>query len=199
MSDPSTRQEPVSGPVETGGFRSWSARAVGGDGGPEWHTFEWTSTRGGWSWLGILLVLLGVALVIQQLLPGVSFTSLLLTGLGVAFLAAWLLRGWRGATVPALVLLAWGGSRLVVELGHLAGDGWTPLAVGVALIVAWGLGSIQQVRREWALWLGAAMVVFGLAQVGDLLPGGWDLLWPLALMGLGVVLILRRRPGPRAW
>jgi hypothetical protein len=167
---------------------------VGGDGGPEWHTFEWTSSRPGWSWLGILLVVLGVALVIMQLLPGVSFTSLLLVGLGVAFLAAWLIGHWKGATIPALVLLAWGGTRIAVELDYLRGDGWTPLAVGVALILAWGIGQVQQVRREWALWVGVALVIFGLAQVSDLLPGAWDLLWPLALVLLGVVLILRRRP-----
>ncbi|MFN8619150.1 MAG: hypothetical protein U0869_00205 [Chloroflexota bacterium] len=194
MSDPN-RPEPVSGTVESGGFRSWSARSVGGDSGPEWHTFEWTSSRPGWSWLGILLVVLGVALVIMQLLPGVTFTSLLLTGLGVGFLAAWLMGHWKGATIPALVLLAWGGTRIAAELGYLTGDGWTPLAVGVALILAWGIGQLQQVRREWSLWVGVALVVFGLAQVTDVLSGGWDLLWPLALVALGAILIVRRRPG----
>jgi hypothetical protein len=193
MSDPRSRPEPVSGPVETGGFRSWSARSVGSDSGPEWQAWTWTSGRRGYSWLGILLVVLGVALLIGQVFPAVSFTSLLLLGLGIAFGAAWLIGGWNGGTLPALALVAWGGARLAVELGYLSGSGWTPLCVGLALIAAWGLGSVQKVRRGWALWVGGALAIFGIAGLSDALPGGWDLLWPLLLVGMGVLLIARRR------
>ena len=194
MSDPRSRPEPVSGPVETGGFRSWSARSVGSDSGPEWQAWTWTSGRRGYSWLGILLVLVGVALLIGQVFPAVSFTSLLLLGLGIAFGAAWLIGGWNGATLPALALIAWGGARLAVEVGWLSGSGWTPLCVGLALIAAWALGSVQKVRRGWALWVGGALAVFGIAGLSQALPGGWDVLWPLLLVGMGVLLIARRRP-----
>lgn len=204
MSDPSRPPEsrppesrppdPVSGPVETGGFRAWTARSIGGDTGPEWQSWTWTTSgRGGCSWLGILLVILGVALLVQQLLPGVTFTSLLLAALAVAFGAAWLLGGWVGATLPTLALGAWSASRIATELGYLAGDGWTPLFVGAALIAAWVIGSLQRVRRAWALWVGLVMVIFGLAAVGDLMPAGWDVLWPILLVGLGIALIMRRR------
>jgi len=194
MSDPRPGQEPVSGPVETGGFRSWTARNVGAGDAPEWQAWTWTSGRRGFSWLGILLVILGVALVIQQMLPGVSFTSLFLAALAVAFGAAWLVGGWQGATLPTLVLGAWGGARMAAELGYVTGDGWTPLAVGLALIAGWALGMLQHVRRQWALWVGLAMTVFGGAALTDVLPGGWDVLWPVVLIGLGVLLIARRRP-----
>lgn len=194
MSDPRPGPEPVSGPVEPGGFRSWTARSVGGDDGPEWQAWSWTSGRRGFSWIGILLVVLGAALLIQQLVPGVSFTSLLLLALAAAFAAAWLFGGWKGATLPTLALGAWGASRLLTELDLVEGEGWTPLLVGAALIAAWALGSVQGVRREWALWVGLALGVFGAAGLTDVLPGGWDLLWPLLLVGLGVLLIVRRRP-----
>lgn len=194
MSDPRSRPDPVSGPVETGGFRSWTARSVGSDSGPEWQAWTWTSGRRGFSWIGALLVVLGVVLIIQQLLPGVSFTSLLLVALAVAFGAAWLIGGWKGGTLPTLALGAWGGARLASELGWVSGEGWTPLLVGLALVAAWALGSIQKVRREWALWVGMALVVFGAAGLSDVLPGGWDVLWPLLLIGLGILLIARRRP-----
>ena len=52
---------------------------------------------------------------------------------------------------------------------------------------------MQKVRREWGLWMGLALAVFGLAGLTDVLPGGWDVLWPLLLVGLGVLLIARRR------
>jgi hypothetical protein len=193
MSDPRPPSEPVSGPVETTGFRTWSSRSVGGDDGPEWQAWSWAAGRRGFSWLGVLLVLLGVGLLIKQFVPEVSFTSLLLVAIAVAFAAAWLIGGWNGATIPALALGAWATARLAVELGYLTGDGWTPLLVGAALLLAWALGSVQHVRREWALWVGLALGIFGLAQVSDALPGGWDLVWPLLLVGLGVVLIARRR------
>ena len=194
MSDPFERPEPVSGTVETGGFRSWSARTVGSDSGPEWQAWTWTSGRRGFSWLGILLVVLGVALLVQQLLPGVTFTSLLLAALAVAFGAAWLIGGWKGATLPTLALGAWAGARILAELGYLTGDGWSALFVGLALIAAWAIGQLQQVRRAWALWVGLALVVFGGAALTDVLPGGWGVLWPLVLVGLGVYLLARRRP-----
>lgn len=194
MSDPRSRPDPVSGPVETGGFRSWKARSVDSDSGPEWQAWTWTSGRRGFSWIGALLVVLGVVLIIGQLLPGVSFTSLLLVALAVAFAAAWLIGGWTGGTLPTLALGGWGGARLASELGWVSGEGWTPLIVGLALIVAWALGSIQKVRREWALWVGLALAVFGAAGLSDIFPGGWDVLWPMLLIGLGILLIARRRP-----
>jgi hypothetical protein len=166
---------------------------VGDDSGPEWQAWTWTSGRAGFSWLGVLLVLLGVAFLIQQLVPQVSFTSLLLVALAVAFAAAWLIGGWVGATIPTLALGAWGGARIASELGYLTGEGWTPLFVGVALVLAWAIGALQHVRREWALWAGLILSIFGGAQVSEVLPGGWDLVWPLLLIGLGFVLIARRR------
>lgn len=184
----------MSGTVETGGFRSWTARSVGGDTGPEWQAWTWTSSGRNISWLGLLLVVLGGAFVLMQLLPGVTFTSLLLAALAVVFGAAWLVGHWTGATLPTLALGAWAGARILSEMGYLVGEGWTPLFVGVALLAAWGLASVQHVRRGWALWVGLALVIFGLAGVSDLLPNGWGLLWPLVLVGLGLFLIVRRRP-----
>jgi hypothetical protein len=193
MSDPSRPAgQPVSGSVESGGIRAWTARSVGTD-GPEWQAWSWASGKSGFSWLGALLVVLGVALLIDQLVPQLSFTSLLLIALAVAFGAAWLVGGWVGATIPTLVLGAWGLSRVAIELGWLTGDGWTLLFVGIALLVSWALGRAQRVRREWALWVGLALLILGFAQVSSLTAGGWDLLWPLALVVLGLILIARRR------
>lgn len=186
----------LSGPVESGSWWSWTARPVAGEQGPEWSAWTWTSGgRRGVSWLGVLLVLLGVALLIQQVNPAISFTSLFLLALGLAFGAAWIFGGLRGATVPALVLLALALARLVTELGYVTGDGWTPLFLGVALLIAWLAGLIQHARREWALWLGLILGVYGLAQVWSVIPGLPDLslLWPVALIVLGLVLLLRRR------
>src|SRR4029077_78740 len=72
---------PVSGPVVSGSWQTWSAKPVTGEQGPEWTAWHWAASgdgRRGISWLGVLLVLLGVALFIQQVNPAISFTSLFL-------------------------------------------------------------------------------------------------------------------------
>ena len=174
--------------------RAWWARRVGD--GPD-QELRWTS-RQRIPWLGIFLVLLGVGLFIQQLRPEISFGSLLLLALGLAFGAAWLLGRARWAAVPALVLLALAGARLGIELRVLGGDGWTPLLLGVALLLAWGVGRLQGARRDWALWIGLLLLLVGLAQVSDQLPDLFDVgpLWALLIVAAGILLILGRRAAP---
>ena len=192
MTEPVRPEQPSS---PSGTFGRWYQHPT--DENPEWAAWSWTSGGGrrGVSWLGILLVLLGVALFIKQVNPAISFTSLFLLALGLAFGAAWIVGGWRGATVPAAILLALAAARLGGELQLLTGDGWTPLFLGTGLLIAWAVGLMQGVRREWALWIGLVLALYGLAQVWAFVPGlpnlGW--IWPIALIVLGIILLLRRR------
>lgn len=153
------------------------------------------------SWLGVLLVLVGAALFINQLNRSIDVGSVVLLALGVACAAGWLIRGYTSATVPALALTALGIAGLGNGLGYLEGPGWAPLAVGGALVVAWALGPLQKRSRPWALWLGLILGVYGLARVSSvLLPGVPDLPWlgPAVLIGIGVALLVRRR-APRGF
>ena len=102
-------------------------------------------------WFGALLLALGIGLLVEQLVPELSFWSLVILALGGAFAVAWLLGRVVGATVPALVLIGWGLARIGSELGYLTGDGWALLFVGIALLLAWALGRVQHARRDWAL------------------------------------------------
>lgn len=146
-------------------------------------------------WLAILLLVLGVGLLVELLLPQLSLTSLIILAAGAAFGVAWLRGRVIGATVPTLVLLAWATSRIATEFDYLSGDGWTSLFVGTALLVAWGLGRFQKARREWALFVGAILAVVGLADVSDTLSLGVDMfiVIPVALIGVGIYLIVRDR------
>lgn len=164
----------------------------------EWQVWSWSAggTPGGrrFPFVGILLVLAAFALLVGQLLPGVGLGSLLLVALGAACAAAWLAGGRRGATVPALVLLAWGLAGVATEGGWLTGIGWTPLAVGAAFLAAWALGGPQRRPRPWALPAGLLLVGVGALQLGRILPDGWALLWPLVLLAAGLWLIRGARP-----
>jgi sulfite exporter TauE/SafE len=102
--------------------------------------------------------------------------------------------------VPALVLLGWGLAGIGSDLGYLAGDGWGSLFIGVGLLVAWGLGRTQRVRREWALIVGIVLGAIGLAEVADSLPFDADLavIIPLAMIAVGLYLVARDRVPGRA-
>lgn len=192
---PTPRGEPVTGPVETGPAGGWRYRYPAGGSQPEWQAWTWTSTRRPVPWFGALLLLLGLGLLIEQLIPELSFGSLLVLALGGAFGVVWLVGRVIGATVPALVLTAWALARMGEELDYLPGEGWVPLFVGVALLTGWVLGRFQGVRREWALWLGLILGLIGLADATDALAVSFDLavVVPLALIGLGLLFIWRRR------
>ena len=164
-------------------------------GSATYRTWTWDSSRRSFPWLAVLLLLLGVGLLIELLIPELSFGSLIILAAGGAFLLAWLAGRIIGATVPALVLIAWALSRMATELEVVSGDGWSTLAVGVALVLAWGLGRYQRARREWALWVGLVLGLIGLADVSDTLRFGLDfaIIIALATIALGIYLIWRNR------
>lgn len=165
---------------------------------PGVRVYSWSS---GWSsarpfpWFAILLLVLGAGLLIEILVPDLSFGSLLILAAGLAFGAAWLLGHVRAATMPALVLTAWGVASVGSDVGILVGDGWTSLLVGLAFMLGWALGRRQGIRREWALVLGVILGVIGLADVADALALDVDamILIPVAMIGVGIWLILRDR------
>jgi hypothetical protein len=161
---------------------------------------DWSASGRRFPWLAILLLVLGVGLLIELLIPDLSFASLLILAAGLAFGAAWLVGHVRGATMPALVLTAWGLARVGTDLGVLTGEGWTMLLVGIAFLAGWALGRSQGVRRQWALVLGAVFGLIGLADVSDALELELDavVLVPLAMIGVGAYLILRDRLPRRA-
>jgi hypothetical protein len=145
-------------------------------------------------WFGALLLALGVGLLVETLVPELTFWSLVILGLGGAFAVAWLLGHVVGATVPALVLTAWGLARIGSELDYLNGEGWELLFVGIALLIAWAFGRVQHARRDWALVLGAIFALIGLADAADSLPFSFDaaIIIPIALIAAGAWLIWRR-------
>lgn len=165
----------------------------------EWSPWSW-SPRRRVPWLGVLLVVFGLALLVDQLTP-LSASALVLGALAIAFAASWLIGGSRWAMVPALVLAALAIPDALTDLGVITGDGWGSVAMALAFLAIWLVGGRSGRRPGWALWLAVIFGLIGLTQVSnqfDWLPS-LDAFWPVVLIVVGVALILGRgRRGPSA-
>jgi hypothetical protein len=164
------------------------------------RVYSWSSSGQSFPWFAVLLLVLGAGLLIEILIPDLSFGSLLILAAGIAFGAAWLYGHVVGATMPALVLTAWGLASVGRDFEVLTGAGWNTLFIGIAFLIGWGLGRYQKMRREWALWIGAILAVIGLADVSDTLPFDVSLavVIPLAMIGIGAYVVWRSRILQRA-
>lgn len=165
----------------------------------ESSTWSW-SPRRPVPWLGVLLVVFGLALLVDQLTP-LSTSALVLGALAIAFAASWLIGGSRWAMVPALVLAALAIPDALTDLGVITGDGWGSAALTVAFLAIWLVGGRSGRRPGWSLWLAVIFGIVGLTQLShefSWLPS-LDALWPVVFIVVGVALILGRgRRGPSA-
>jgi hypothetical protein len=180
-------------PPDPGSYQNASGAPPPGQ--PTMRVYSWSSSGRSFPWLAVLLLVLGIGLLIELLVPDLSFGSLIILAAGLAFGVAWLYGKAVGATMPALVLTGWGLAGVLTDVGVLTGDGWGTLSIGLAFLIGWGLGRYQHARREWALWLGLILGLIGLADVSDTLPFDVSLvvIIPLAMIGIGVYLVFRNR------
>src|SRR3989304_2623206 len=104
----------------------------------EWSGWSW-SPRRRVPWLGVLLVVFGLAMLVDQLTP-LSASALILGALAIAFGASWLIGGSRWAMVPALVLAALAIPDALTDLKVITGDGWGSGGLATALLALCAAG-----------------------------------------------------------
>lgn len=169
---------------------SWEAPTSGR---VEWRTYEWSSRRG-WPVFGIALLVLGLALLLDQL-TALSLSAIVLGALTAAFAAAWI--GWRArwAVTPTIVMAALFVPDLLGDLGILVDDGWTSISLAIAFATVWFIDRSRGRLRRWPLWLAGILGLIGIIQLSDQLP--WlpdiDAFWPLVFIGVGLLFILDAR------
>jgi len=179
--------------------------------GTTWRAGNWEGPtwRGAWGyvatprpsfpWVGVLLLLLGAALLLHQLDPRLDSVAVFSTALGILFLVAWAQRLSRLALWPAVIFLSYGIARLAVGLGVVEGAGWTTLGVGVGLAVGWLVSTMQGGGSRWTLLFAGGFALIGLTQVSAHVAGlEWvgAAFWAIVIMGLGLFVLwsgLRRR------
>lgn len=165
----------------------------------DWTGESWRHRGRNFPWLGILLVLVGVALLVQAALPAetVSAGTVLLFAIGAALVAGWLFGGSWFAAIPGLLLLALGMARLIAELKIYIGPGSTALSLAAAFAFIWIIGLARERRSRWPLVAALALGLIGLIQVAGYLKNIPELgiVWPVVIIVIGVLLMIvaRRR------
>jgi len=163
---------------------------------------DWTGQAGtqrgrNFPWLGILLVLIGIALLIQAALPPntVSAGTVLLLAIGAAMIAGWLFGGSWFAAIPGLLLLALGVARLIDELNIYTGPGITALSLAGAFVLIWAIGLARERRSRWPLVAAVILGLVGLVQVSGQLTNIPELsvVWPVVIIVVGVLLLISAR------
>lgn len=158
--------------------------------------YWWWGQRRGFPWLGLFLIALGAALVVEQADVGVTTGHSLALFAGLVFWAAFVFSwaGWAG--VPAAVLTGWGLARSLQDLGYVGGDGWVALLIGAGFLAVY-LGGLARraLWHGWTLWVGLALVLLGAAQIALREVPGFPRLdayvVPLLLVVVGAILVLR--------
>lgn len=170
----------------------------------DWTGQTSTHRGGNFPWLGILLVLVGIALLIQAALPPdtISAGTVLLFAIGAALIAGWLFGGSWFAAIPGLLLLALGVSALIGELGIYtgvdgkgAGPGTTALSLAVAFVLIWVIGLARARRSRWPLVAAAILGLIGIVQISGNLTNIPELsvVWPVVIIVVGVLLLISAR------
>lgn len=164
----------------------------------DWTGSSWATSRGrNFPWLGILLVLVGVALLIQAALPAntVSAGTVLLFAIGAALIAGWLFGGSWFAAIPGLLLLALGVARLISELKIYDGPGTTALSLAAAFVVIWAIGLARERKSRWPLVAAVVLALIGFVQVFGKLSNIPELgvVWPVVIIVVGVLFLISAR------
>ena len=147
---------------------------------------------------GIILILVGAALIVLQLFPNLRALvewPMFIVGIGLIFLVASVASGNGDLAIPGLINLGIGG---ILYYQNLTGDwnswsySWTliPGFIGLGILLA-NLINREPVERSGVtltLLSAAAFAIFYLSERYEI---GQELIWPIALVLIGVLVIVR--------
>ena len=164
-------------------------------------TWTWERRGSNIPWLGILLILIGVALLLQFLVPTLSASTLVLLAVGLAFLAGWIFgRSWF-AMVAGVLAFSLGVAELLEDLAVFGGlpkadvPGLWAAALAVGFLVIWLIGLTSNRRSTWPLIGAAIFGLIGVAQLSGRLVGipALGALWPIVIIIVGVAFLIAAR------
>ncbi|OGO57353.1 MAG: hypothetical protein A2V85_15850 [Chloroflexi bacterium RBG_16_72_14] len=158
--------------------------------GWEWNEFGGTRGRSRLPWFGIFLVVFGGLLLLRQVYPSLETAgSLLFLAAGLAFLVSWLVNRGMGSLYLGAIITALAAPDLLAAAGVVEGSGVGTLCLGVAFLFIALVRAASGAGWGWQAILGA--ILFAIGGSSLVVPGFNDLVWPIILVALGAILLLR--------
>lgn len=164
------------------------------------HVIDWgwnpQNQRAGIPWIGIFLVVFGGLLLLQQVAPELNQAGdLVALAIGVAFLVSWIANRstaalYVGAIITALTLPDVLAGVHVID----GGEGWGTLFLGIAFLAIAGIRAAQRGGWGWQLVFGGLLALSGGSTVARHVsgfPAIGQYAWPIALIVLGLLLVMR--------
>jgi|tagenome__1003787_1003787.scaffolds.fasta_scaffold20933634_2 hypothetical protein len=182
------REQPVSGEVIEGprGQTGPGVRA---------YRWEWSDVGGprGRSrlpWFGIFLVVFGILLLGQLWFPALATAgSLVFLAIGVAFLVSWVVNRGVASLYLGSIIVALAAPELLAAAGIVEGSGVGTFCLGVAFLFIAAIRWVTGSGIGWQAALGGVLALIGATSFA--LPSLAAIVWPLALVIVGGVLLFR--------
>jgi len=175
------RTEPLQGEVVDGGVRVY---------GWEWNDIGGPRGKSRLPWFGIFLVVFGALLLLRYVFPSLETAgSLLFLAAGLAFLVSWLVNRGVGSLYLGSIITALAAPDLLAAAGIVSGPGVGTLCLGIAFLFIALVRGASGGGWGWQAGLGAILAAIGGSSL--VVPGLSDLIWPILLVVLGGILLVR--------
>jgi hypothetical protein len=158
------------------------------------RTYRWgrdEERRPGLPWIGIFLLIFGLALLVERALPDYRrLGDVALLAAGLASLVAWILRRgtialYAGAFLTAIAL----PGTIEALTGQDLGPGWGTLFFGLAFLFIAAVRSWRGGGFGWQALYGSILVLIGGSEIVK--PDLAGLAWPVVLIVIGLILLIR--------
>ena len=170
-----------------------SDRRVSADGPVRVYGWSWGPDEGrrpGLPWIGVFLIVFGGLLLVETLLPDYqSLGDVVVLAAGLASLVVWAIRRttiplYAGAFLTALAL-----PGTIEALGVPLGPGWGTFFFSLAFLFIAAVRAWRGGGYGWQALYGGILLVIALSEI--LRPDLAGIAWPLILVGIGALLLIR--------
>ena len=147
--------------------------------------------RPGLPWIGIFLVVFGLALLVERALPDYRrLGDVALLAAGIASLVVWVLRRgtialYAGAFLTALAL----PGTIEGLTGRDLGPGWGTLFFGLAFLFIAAVRAWRGGGYGWQALYGGVLLLIGGSEIAK--PDLAGIAWPIILVAVGLILLIR--------
>src|SRR5690348_5670454 len=165
-------------------------------GGPV-RIYGWTwgpdeQRRPGLPWIGVFLIVFGALLLVERALPDYErLGDVGVRAAGLASLVYWVLRRGTVALYAGAFLTAAALPGTIQALGQPLGPGWGTLFFGLAFLLVAAVRAWRGGGVGWQALYGSILVLIAGSEIVK--PDLAGIAWPLIIVGIGLLLLVRGR------